>query len=50
MSQLSKSLHDNSKAWHWGTRKLNLMERWKKYLPVGVVFLIIAFLAYMYLW
>jgi hypothetical protein len=48
VSALSKSLADNSKAYHWGTRKLNLMEWYKKYLPVGVVVLIILVLAYLF--
>lgn len=46
VSNLSRSLHDNSKKWHWGAKKLNLMEWWKKYMPIVVVLLIILFLLY----
>ena len=48
VSQLSKNLHDNSKQYHWGTRKLNLMEWWKKYMPIVFVVVLVLFLAYMF--
>jgi hypothetical protein len=46
VSTLSKNLHDNSKKWHWGAKKLNLMEWWKKYMPVVFVVFFVLFLAY----
>jgi hypothetical protein len=46
VSTLSKNLHDNSKKWHWGAKKLNLMEWWKKYMPVVFVVVFVLFLAY----
>ena len=48
VSQLSKSLHDNSKQYHWNTRKLNLMEWWKRYMPIAFVVFVILFLAYIF--
>lgn len=48
VSQLSQTLHDDSKRFHWGARKLNLMEMYKKYLPFVFVILLVLFVGYMY--
>lgn len=48
VSNLSRTLHDNSKKWHWGAKKLNLMEWWKKYMPVVFVVLLILVLLYFF--
>jgi hypothetical protein len=44
VSRISSRLVNDSKQFKWGAKKLNLMEKWKAYMPYILVGLFVLFL------